>query len=84
MLTTADAAEILKVSPHSIRVWLLEKDHPRFPNAVKFGPVWQIPLSDLEGQPIGRKRGRPKKATGTKKTSKTAPKSGAKKSGSGK
>jgi hypothetical protein len=65
MLTTAEAAEILDVSPASIRVWLSEDGHPRFPNARRFGHVWQIPESDLEGQPRGRKRGRPPKPADT-------------------
>jgi Helix-turn-helix domain len=60
MLTTAQAADILGVSSASIRVWLSEEGHPRFPNAQRFGHVWQIPESDLAGQPRGRKRGRPK------------------------
>jgi len=33
----------------------------RFPNAVKFGRDWQIPESDLNKLPSGRKRGRPSK-----------------------
>jgi hypothetical protein len=64
MLTTIEAAEILAVSPASMRVWLNEEGHPRFPNAQKFGRDWQIPESDLEGLPRGRKRGRPAKTTG--------------------
>ena len=61
MLTTTQVAEELQVSVASVQVWLSEPGHPRFPNAVKFGHVWQIPASDLVGQPRGRKRGRPKK-----------------------
>jgi hypothetical protein len=53
---------ILGVSTASIRVWLNEEGHPRFPNAQKFGRDWQIPESDLEGLPKGRKPGRPPKA----------------------
>lgn len=60
MLTTTQAAEMLQASVNSIRAWLQEEGHPRFPNAVKFGRDWQIPESDLAGQPRGRKRGRPK------------------------
>jgi hypothetical protein len=75
MLTTAETAEILGVSPASVRVWLSEEGHPRFPNAQRFGHVWQIPESDLEGLPRGRKRGRPKKEA----TKKAAKKRGAKK-----
>jgi hypothetical protein len=63
MLTTSEAAEILGVKPSSVRVWLSEEGPPRFPNARKFGRDWQIPASDLEGIPKGRKRGRPKKST---------------------
>jgi len=66
MFTTAEVAKILGVKPASIRVWLSKEGHPRFPNAVRFGHVWQIPESDLAGLPRGRKRGRPKKAA-TKK-----------------
>jgi hypothetical protein len=62
MLTTIEAARILGVSPASMRVWLNEEGHPRFPNAQKFGRDWQIPESDLEGMPRGRKRGRPAKS----------------------
>lgn len=62
MLTTNEAAELLGVKPVSVRVWLNEEGHPRFPNAQKFGRDWQIPESDLEGQPRNRQRGRPKKA----------------------
>ncbi|MBS1790577.1 MAG: helix-turn-helix domain-containing protein [Acidobacteria bacterium] len=61
MLTTNEVAEILGVKPVSIRVWLNEEGHPRFPNAQKFGRDWQIPESDLAGLPRGRKRGRPSK-----------------------
>ncbi len=61
MLTTNEAAEILGVKPVSIRVWLNEEGHPRFPNAQKFGRDWQIPESDLADLPRGRKRGRPSK-----------------------
>lgn len=61
MLTTSETAEILGVSTASIRVWLNEEGRPRFPNAQKFGRDWQIPESDLEGLPRGRKRGRPPK-----------------------
>jgi excisionase family DNA binding protein len=61
MLTTSEAAKILGVSTASIRVWLNEEGHPRFPNAQKFGRDWQIPESDLEGLPKGRKPGRPPK-----------------------
>jgi hypothetical protein len=67
MLTTLEAAERLQVSIGSIWAWLSEDGHPRFPNAVKFSRVWQIPESDLKGQPRGRKRGRPR---GSKKSSK--------------
>jgi len=70
MLTTAQVAEVLQVSVASVQVWLSRKGHPRFPNAVKFGHVWQIPESDLAGQPRGRKRGRPKKETTKKATKK--------------
>jgi hypothetical protein len=64
MLTTAEVAEVLKVSVKSIQVWLVKPDGaPRFPNAVKFGHVWMIPESDLAGLPRGRKRGRPKKSS---------------------
>ena len=63
MLTTTQVAEVLQVSVASVQVWLSEDGHPRFPNAVKFGRDWQIPESDLEGLPRGRKRGRPKKET---------------------
>lgn len=52
---------MLGVSVASVRVWLHEEGHPRFPKAQKFGPVWQIPESDLEGLPRNRKRGRPSK-----------------------
>jgi Helix-turn-helix domain len=69
MLTTAETAEILGVSPASVRVWLSEEGHPRFPNARRFGHVWQIPESDLAELPRGRKRGRPKKE-GVKMSSK--------------
>lgn len=63
MLTTTEAAQVLGVSPSSLRVWLSQEGHPRFPNAQKFGRDWQIPESDLKGLPKGRKRGRPKKVT---------------------
>jgi hypothetical protein len=66
MLTTAQVAEILQVSVASVQVWLSQDGHPRFPNAVKFGRDWQVPESDLAGQPRGRKRGRPKKETAKK------------------
>jgi len=66
MLTTTEAAQVLGVSPASVRVWLSEEGHPRFPNARRFGHVWQIPESDLAGLPRGRKRGRPKKAAAKK------------------
>ena len=66
MLTTTEAAQVLAVSPASVRVWLSEEGHPRFPNAGRFGHVWQIPESDLAGLPRGRKRGRPKKAAAKK------------------
>jgi len=49
------------VSPVGMRVWLNEEGHPRFPNAQKFCRDWQIPESDLEDLPRGRKRGRPPK-----------------------
>jgi hypothetical protein len=62
MLTTNEVASLLGVKPVSVRVWLNEEGHPRFPNAQKFGRDWQIPESDLEGQPRNRKPGRPKKA----------------------
>jgi hypothetical protein len=62
MLTTSETAEILGVSTASIRVWLNEEGHPRFPNAQKFGRDWQIPESDLEGLPRGRRPGRPPKS----------------------
>lgn len=61
MLTTIEAAKILGVSQASIRVWLNQEGNPRFPNARKFGRDWQIPESDLEGLPRGRKPGRPPK-----------------------
>jgi hypothetical protein len=61
MLTTSETAKILGVSTASIRVWLNEEGHPRFPNAQKFGRDWQIPESDLEGLPRGRRPGRPPK-----------------------
>ena len=63
------SVRILGVSPASVRVWLSEDGHLRFPNARRFGHVWQIPESDLAGLPRGRKRGRPKKE-GAKKASK--------------
>lgn len=65
MLTTAETAKILGVSTASIRVWLNEEGHPRFPNAQKFGRDWQIPESDLKGLPRGRRPGRPPKAAET-------------------
>jgi hypothetical protein len=70
MLTTNETADILGVSPASVRVWLSEEGHPRFPNARRFGHVWQIPESDLADMPRGRKRGRPKKEGVTKKATK--------------
>jgi helix-turn-helix protein len=78
MLTTAEVAEILDAAPSSIRVWLNEKGHPRFPNAQKFGHVWMIPASDLEGMPQVE-RGRPKKEVekGSKRTAKNTTKKGA-------
>ena len=69
MLTTTQVAEELQVAVASVQVWLSEPGHPRFPNAVKFGHVWQVPESDLVGMPRGRKRGRPKKEP-TKKAAK--------------
>ena len=63
MLTTSETAKILGVSRASVRVWLSEEGHPRFPNARKFGRDWQIPESDLAGMPRGRKPGRPPKPT---------------------
>ncbi|HQR32059.1 MAG TPA: helix-turn-helix domain-containing protein [Blastocatellia bacterium] len=71
MLTTNEAAEILGVKPVSVRVWLNEEGHPRFPNAQKFGRDWQIPESDLAGLPRGRKRGRPSKAESSNKQAST-------------
>ncbi len=64
MLTTREAAERLQVSEASVRVWLNNADEKarRFPNAVKFGRDWQIPDSDVDKLPSGRKRGRPLKA----------------------
>ena len=70
MLTTNEAAQVLGVSTASVRVWLSEEGHPRFPNARRFGHVWQIPESDLAGLPRGRKRGRPKKEAGAKNAGK--------------
>jgi predicted DNA-binding transcriptional regulator AlpA len=70
MLTTTQVAEILQVSVASVQVWLSMEGHPRFPNAVKFGRDWQIPESDLEGQPRGRKRGRPRKEAAKKGSAK--------------
>lgn len=64
MLTTREAAQRLQVSEASIRVWLNDKDEKarRFPNAVKFGRDWQIPSTDVDKLPSGRRRGRPPKA----------------------
>lgn len=63
MLTTKEAAERLQVSEASIRVWLNDEEEKarRFPNAVKFGRDWQIPASDVDKLPSGRKPGRPPK-----------------------
>jgi excisionase family DNA binding protein len=62
-MTTKEAAERLEVSEASIRVWLNDEDEKarRFPNAVKFGRDWQIPETDVNKLPVGRKRGRPPK-----------------------
>jgi hypothetical protein len=78
MLTTNEAAEILGVSPASVRVWLSEDGHPRFPNARRFGHVWQIPESDLANLPRGRKRGRPKKEGAKKSAARLIKKASAK------
>lgn len=48
MLTTREVAERLGAGESSIRIWLAE-DPPRFPNAKRFGHVWMIPESDLDG-----------------------------------
>ena len=71
MLTTNEAAEVLQVSVASVRVWLNsdEEKSRRFPNAIKFGRDWQIPESDVNKLPVGRKRGRP-----STKSSKKGPK----------
>jgi excisionase family DNA binding protein len=63
MLTTKEAAERMQVSEASIRVWLNDEEEKarRFPNAVKFGRDWQIPASDVDKLPSGRKPGRPAK-----------------------
>jgi hypothetical protein len=77
MLTTAQVAEVLQVSVASVQVWLSQDGHPRFPNAVKFGHVWQIPESDLVDLPRGRKRGRPKKEAAKKPAARLVKKKGA-------
>jgi excisionase family DNA binding protein len=61
MMTTKEAAERLEVSEASVRVWLNDEEEKarRFPNAVKFGRDWQIPESDVNKLPVGRRRGRP-------------------------
>jgi hypothetical protein len=53
----------MQVSEASIRVWLNDPEEKarRFPNAVKFGRDWQIPASDVDKLPAGRKPGRPAK-----------------------
>jgi len=63
MLTTKEAAEMLQISENSIRVWLNNEAirQKKFPNASKFGPVWQIPEYDIKKHPVGRKPGRPAK-----------------------
>ncbi len=72
MLTTKEAAELLKVSEASIRVWLNNEEEKarRFPNAIKFGRDWQIPQADVDKLPAGRERGRLPNAKAEKQVSK--------------
>ena len=55
--TTTEAAEILNLSPSSLRVYLGDGE---FPNARKEGRDWKIPEPDLNDfKSRRRKRGRP-------------------------
>ena len=59
MLTVREAAQRLGVSQSSIRVWL-DREPGRFRGAEKFGFMWMIPVSALDGFKL-RLPGRPSK-----------------------
>jgi hypothetical protein len=75
-LTTAQAAERLKVAQPTVKLWCRQG---KFPNAqleeTPRGPVWQIPESDLknfEPPKMGRPRNTPSTAPDDKKAKKKA------------
>jgi excisionase family DNA binding protein len=66
LLTVTEVADRLGAGERSIRN--LCRDGTTFPNAMRYGPVWLIPETDLKGF-VKRGRGRPKKAQGKKSRS---------------
>ena len=73
-LTTAQAAERMKVSTHAVRFWI---KRGLLPNAYELeesrGAVWRIPVTDLDDFEPPKKTGRPRKqaiATSKKRGSK--------------